>query len=42
MQCDVKISKDLWSRVVNKDSMGRTVQHNHAFIKQGPQHTYTQ
>lgn len=39
---DVHLVKDLWSRVVNKDSHGRVAQHNHAFIKVGPQNTYTQ
>lgn len=39
---DVQLVRDLWSRVVNKDSKGRTVAHNHAFVKVGPQTTFTQ
>lgn len=39
---DVKLVKDLWTRVVNKDSHGRVAQHNHAFVKVGPHNTYTQ
>lgn len=39
---DVRLVKDLWSRVVNKDSHGRVAQHSHAFVKVGPQTTNTQ
>lgn len=39
---DVQLVKDLWTRVVNKDSHGHIAQHNHAFIKVGPQTTHTQ
>lgn len=39
---DVRLVKDLWTRVVNKDSHGRMAQHNHAFVKVGPHNTYTQ
>lgn len=39
---DVRLVKDLWTRVVNKDSHGRVAQHNHAFVKVGPQSTFTQ
>ena len=39
---DVRLVKDLWTRIVNKDSHGRMAQHNHAFVKVGPHNTYTQ
>jgi len=41
-KADIQLVKDLWTRVVNKDSHGRIAQHNHAFVKVGPQNTYTQ
>lgn len=41
-KADIQLVKDLWTRVVNKDSHGRVAQHNHAFVKVGPQNTYTQ
>lgn len=41
VKAEVTLVKDLWTRVVNKDSHGRVAQHNHAFIKVGPQNTFT-
>lgn len=40
-KADIHLVKDLWSRVVNKDSKGRVLAHNHAFVKVGPQTTFT-